>query len=203
MLRYFFQGFVLGLAYVAPIGMQNLYVINTSSRTNRLRAYQVALITIGFDVSLAMACFFGIGALLSRFPTLRVAFLLAGSFAMSVIGFTLLRSKVDTTVHAELNLPLPRVAVICFAVTWLNPQAIIDGSLLLGGFRASLSPASSTLFIAGVVTASFVWFISLATIVSSLRHLVSDRLLRAINLACGVMLIGFGLKLAHDLIKAF
>lgn len=28
---------------------------------------------------------------------------------------------------------LVKVAADCFVVTWLNPQAIVDGTLLLGG----------------------------------------------------------------------
>jgi L-lysine exporter family protein LysE/ArgO len=36
---HFLQEFMLGLAYVAPIGMQNLYVINTATRTNGTMNY--------------------------------------------------------------------------------------------------------------------------------------------------------------------
>lgn len=67
LLKFLLQGFMLGIAYVAPIGMQNLYVINTAISKSRLRAYQVALITTFFDISLALACFFGMGALMERY----------------------------------------------------------------------------------------------------------------------------------------
>ena len=59
MIEYVLQGFLLGLAYLAPIGMQNMYVINSAIRMTRLRAYQVAGLTFVFDISLALACFFG------------------------------------------------------------------------------------------------------------------------------------------------
>ncbi len=55
-MTWFIQGWLLGIAYVAPIGMQNMYVINTAVRRNRMRALQVALITIFFDIGLALAC---------------------------------------------------------------------------------------------------------------------------------------------------
>ncbi len=58
---------MLGIAYVAPIGMQNMYVINTAVSKNKTRAYQVALITIFFDISLAIACFFGMGLIMDKF----------------------------------------------------------------------------------------------------------------------------------------
>lgn len=63
-MSYFFQGLTMGLAYVAPIGLQNLFVINSALTQSRHRAFLTALIVIFFDISLALACFFGIGALL-------------------------------------------------------------------------------------------------------------------------------------------
>ena len=59
----YLQGLTIGLAYVAPIGMQNLFVINSALTQPRRRALLTALIVIAFDISLALACFFGIGAL--------------------------------------------------------------------------------------------------------------------------------------------
>jgi L-lysine exporter family protein LysE/ArgO len=89
MLEYLLQGFFLGLAYLAPIGMQNMYVINSAMRMSRIRAYQVAFITFFFDVSLALACFFGVGAILERFPVIRGAVLLFGFLAATYIGIRL------------------------------------------------------------------------------------------------------------------
>ena len=68
---HFLQGLTMGLAYVAPIGLQNLFVINTALTQSRRRAAATALIVIFFDISLALACFFGIGALMNSFPGFR------------------------------------------------------------------------------------------------------------------------------------
>ena len=72
MLEFLLQGFLLGLAYLAPIGMQNMYVINSAMCMSRLRAFQVAFFTFAFDISLALACFFGVGLFLDILPFLRV-----------------------------------------------------------------------------------------------------------------------------------
>ena len=61
-MRYFFQGLTMGLAYVAPIGLQNLFVINSALTHTRRRALMTTLIVIFFDVTLALACFFGMAA---------------------------------------------------------------------------------------------------------------------------------------------
>ena len=57
-MEYFLQGLTMGLAYVAPIGLQNLFVINSALTHTRRRALLTALIVIFFDVTLAFACFF-------------------------------------------------------------------------------------------------------------------------------------------------
>ena len=41
---FFFQGLSIGLAYVAPIGLQNLFVINGALTHTRRRALATALI---------------------------------------------------------------------------------------------------------------------------------------------------------------
>lgn len=45
---FYLQGLALGLAYVAPIGMQNLFVINSALTQPRWRALLTALIVIFF-----------------------------------------------------------------------------------------------------------------------------------------------------------
>ena len=192
---------MLGLAYVAPIGMQNLYVINTAVSMKRIRAYQVAFITIFFDISLAIACFFGMGLLMDQFALLKKGILLVGGAAVIYIGINLVRSvpQIDQGVH--VNKTLLETIAVCFAVTWLNPQALIDGSLLLGGFRASLPVESSQLFIYGVCAASFMWFMGLATVTSVFRSMINSKVLRWINWICGSIIIYYGFKLLYDFIQ--
>ena len=89
----YLRGLTMGLAYVAPIGAQNLFVIQSAMGPSRRRAFLTALIVTFFDVTLALACFFGIGALMERFPLLASLILLAGSLVVIWIGVGLLRSK--------------------------------------------------------------------------------------------------------------
>lgn len=58
----------MGLAYVAPIGLQNLFVINSALTHTRKRALLTALIVILFDVTLASCLWFtGLTLLISLF----------------------------------------------------------------------------------------------------------------------------------------
>ena len=91
MYKYLINGLILGFAYVAPIGMQNIFVINTAIRKSKLKAYQVAFITIFFDISLALSCFLGVGELMKKFDILKMIILLVGSIAVIYIGIGLVR----------------------------------------------------------------------------------------------------------------
>jgi L-lysine exporter family protein LysE/ArgO len=201
MLKYLIQGLLFGLAYVAPIGAQNLYVINTAIKENRKTALQVALITVFFDISLAVSCFFGIGILVERFHLVKGTILLLGSILVTYIGIGLIRSSSQITYDVSAKkATLTKIIAACFAVTWLNPQAIIDGSLLLGGFRASLPPEMSKFFILGVCAASFLWFHFLAFISSKLSSRLG-RFIQWINRICGFILILYGLNLGYSFIQ--
>lgn len=193
---YFLQGLTLGFAYVAPIGVQNLFVINTGLTQPRARAYQTALIIIFFDISLALACFFGIGALMEAFPPVKMAVLLIGSLVVFYMGVQLIRAEPTLGQGRDVQVPLGKVVGIACVVTWFNPQALIDGTLLLGAFRATLPPTGSTAFILGVAAASAAWFLIVATVTSLFRSRFTPRVLKIINLVCGAVICFYGAKLA-------
>lgn len=201
MIKYIIQGFMLGLAYVAPIGMQNIYVINTAVSSSKTRAYTVALITIFFDITLAFACFFGMGVIMEKYEVLKVAVLLIGALAVTYIGFQLIRSKPTLDSSVDVNKSIPQVILTCFLVTWANPQALVDGSLLLGGFKASLTGDASLLFILSVCAASMTWFIGLTTITTLFKNNFSGKVIKTINIICGSVLIYYGIKLGVSFIN--
>ena len=191
----YFQGLILGLAYVAPIGMQNLFVINTALTRPRHKAILTALIVIFFDISLALACFFGVGALMDRFAWLKLVILLAGGAIVIWIGVGLLKDKPTMDQNVDVDMPLPKVAAKACVVTWFNPQALIDGTVLFGGFHAGNPGAVSTQLILGSSSASFVWFMGITILLSCFSARFNNKILRVINIVCGAVMIFYGAKL--------
>ncbi|OXN00120.1 LysE/ArgO family amino acid transporter [Bifidobacterium vansinderenii] len=217
---FYLQGLTMGLAYIAPIGMQNLFVINSALTKTRRHALMTALIVIVFDVSLSLSCFFGIGALMQRYDWLRLAVLAIGGAVVIGIGGGLMRQRVDNTAHASGvakgsegasgakdtgaavakieshgDMALGKTISTACVVTWCNPQAIIDGTLMLGAFSATLTAAESTPFIGGVETASVAWFIGVTLLVSALRDRFSSKAIGVLNKVCGAVIIAYGIKL--------
>ena len=180
----YLQGLAIGLAYVAPIGMQNLFVINAALTQSRRRLVRIVLIVIFFDVSLLLACFFGIGALVKQFIWLQTIVLAAGGVVVSWIGVGLIRERPSMDRSVDLDIPLPKIAAKAFAVTWINPQALIDGTLLFGSFRVGHPGGDSTLLIS-VFSARF-----------------NDRVLRLINVVCGSVILIYGLRLILQFLRS-
>ncbi len=115
----YLQGLTMGLAYVAPIGLQNLFVINTALTQPKRRVYATAFIVIFFDVTLGLACFFGIGAIMSSSKWLEMIILAIGSLIVIWIGLGLVRSKDDTLEGGkDVNVPIIKVITTACVVTW-------------------------------------------------------------------------------------
>ena len=217
----YFQGLTMGLAYVAPIGMQNLFVINSALTRTRRNALITAVIVIFFDIVLSLACFFGIGALM---PVLGL-----GGAVVVRIGLGLLLPKKKSTSEngagagavaaatastaspvAGAEAPAKRlglrgllktVGTAC-VVTWFNPQAIIDGTLMLGAFAATLSAQQATPFITGVETASVMWFLGVTLVVNAFAHKFNPKIIGVLNRVCGGIIVLYGIKLLVDFAMA-
>ena len=198
---FYLQGLALGLAYVAPIGMQNLFVINSALTQTRLRALVTAFIVIFFDVTLALACFFGIGLVMQKYPPVQLGILLLGGLVVVYIGVSLLKSSVRQIGSAQ-QMPLGKTVWAACVVTWFNAQAVIDGTMLLGAFKASMTEAQSLHFLFGVLSASCLWFITLAMVVSLAGSLVTPRVLGVINKICGAVIAIYGLRLLWHFAEA-
>ena len=198
----YLQGLTMGLAYVAPICLQNLFVINTALTQPRKRVYATALIVIFFDVTLGLACFFGIGALMQASVWLEMAVLLVGSLIVIWIGIGLLKSKEESLdTGKDVNIPIAKVVTTACVVTWFNPQALIDGSMMLGAFKATLPAGTDLFFVGGFASASIIWFLSISTIISLFSARFTPKTLHIINVVCGAVIIFYGLKLLWNFIQ--
>ena len=191
----FLQGLTMGLAYVAPIGMQNLFVINSALTNKRKRALLTALIVIFFDITLSLACFFGIGTIMQKFKWLQMVILCMGSLIVIYIGISLLRAKTQDLEKDQPTMSIKKTISSACVVTWFNPQAIIDGTMMLGAFHVTLAAGQETPFITGVACASFSWFIGLTFLISLISSKFNAKVMRWINIVCGVIIIGYGIKL--------
>lgn len=200
-IQVFITGFIIGIAYVAPIGLQNLFVINSALTQSKKKAYLTAFIVVFFDVTLACAAFFGIGLLLEKLAVVQLAVLLTGSLIVLYIGVGLLRSALPSDMEKDMSMPVTKVITSACVVTWFNPQAIIDGTMLLGASKATLPAGGDILFIAGVCGASVFWFFAVTTFILLFSNKMTPVLLLWINRICGAVMILYAGKLLYEFVR--
>lgn len=191
----FFQGLTMGLAYVAPYWTAKSICDKFSADSVTPQAFLTALIVLFFDISLALACFFGIGALMEHYSWLEKVVLLVGSLIILYIGIGLVRARTEDLDRSGSGVSVRKTITTACVVTWFNPQAIIDGTMMLGAFRVTLSAAQSTPFIVGVALASCLWFSGITVQISVFADKFNAKVLRWINIICGVVILFYGCKL--------
>lgn len=105
--------------------MQNLFVINSALTQPRWRALLTALIVIFFDITLAMACFFGIGLIMQKYAAVQMAMLFIGGLVVAYIGWGLLKSKVSALADIKQMLWFVTLAmVVSLAGSLITPRTL-------------------------------------------------------------------------------
>nr|WP_252896290.1 LysE family transporter [Veillonella rogosae] len=91
---YFLQGLLVGLAtFAPPVGMQNLFIINTALVQPVRRIILTLAILALFDMSLSAAAFYGIGAVLEMWPIMKLIVILFGSLLIIYMGSNIFRTE--------------------------------------------------------------------------------------------------------------
>ena len=198
---YFVKGLMLGFAYVAPIGVQNLFAVNTSLTQTKKRAYITAFVIMFFDITLSIACFLGAGAVMSASKWLELIIMGIGSLVVIYIGYSIIKSEANMDGNTDVDIPLAKVITTACVVTWFNPQALIDGTMLLGASKAAIPQAYGYVFILGVCVASASWWSGLTTIITLFKAKITSKIFRVINIVCGAFILFYGANLLWDFIK--
>ena len=189
----------MGLAYLAPIGMQNLFVINSALNDSRKRAFLTAIIVACFDISLSASCFYGIGSIMGKYDFVKLAILLIGSIVVIKIGISLLKSRAENVKRECSSMPIGKTITSACVVTWFNRQAIIDGTMMLGAFHVTLLSSQALPFMSGIISASFLWFTGLIFVISLFSKIFrgnnSSKVMTVVNRVCGTVIIIYGLNL--------
>lgn len=168
---YFLQGLLVGLATFAPVGMQNLFIINTALVQPVRRIILTLIILAFFDMSLSAAAFYGIGTVLEMWPLTKLIVLIFGGLLIVYMGFNIFKTQPDMR-NVDTHIPIRKIIVSAIAVSWGNPQAILDATMMLGAFQANIPKESIYHFFAGFLVMTPIWFGSLATTM----HLLAKKL---------------------------
>jgi len=192
---------MLGAALILPLGPQNAFVMNQGIR----KQYHImtALLCTLSDVLLICAGVFGGSALLMQSPWLLALVTWGGVAFLLWYGFgalkTALSSQPDIASAEALRQGRWRIIATMLAVTWLNPHVYLDTFVVLGSLGGQLDVEPRRWFALGTVSASFLWFFSLALLAAWLApRLRTAKAQRVINLLVGLVMWIIALQLAKE-----
>ena len=192
----YLRGILIGFAFVAPIGMQNIYMFNNALSNKMSKALLYNFLVWFCDALFSFAAFYGIGALISANEIVKIIVMLVGGALTSYIGFNIIPFAKQTAIGSDSKKQtLKQALMTALIVSWGNPQAMIDGTMMLGASRATLTFEQSILFITGVITASFIWDHGITIGFNLLRDKLPKKFLLAINLISGIIVAIYGLYL--------
>lgn len=205
-------GLLVGLASAAPLGPQNAYLLQVGLQLPTTRAWGAAALVVGLDVSVSLVGASLAGRLLSAAPGLRVPALAVGAAVLLLMGGQILwrtrprRSprhllELTTTTSAADGSPASawsrrRLVLGALAVTWLNPSALLDSSLLFGGLVASTRLADLPLLVLGLCAASVLWTAGLVGVLRAVRARLVERARCWMERAAGAVVVAVGLRFA-------
>lgn len=192
-------GVLLGLALIVPLGQQNVFVISQGVTVGMPRALFAAVAAASCDTLLIVAGAGGASVVLERVPGLRPALLAAGAALLVYLGVKSLRADgAGGGLASEGERSGRRVLARTVAVSLVNPHAIIDTVGVLGAAIAAQAPATRAAFGAGVVAASWVWFLFLVCAAALLGRALTPTRRRWFDRASGVVLLGFAGYLGYE-----
>lgn len=192
---------MLGAALILPLGPQNAFVMNQGIR-RQFHIMTAALCTLS-DVLLICAGIFGGSALLMQSPWLLALVTWGGVAFLLWYGFGALKTALGSTIelaNAEaMRHGRWRIIATMLAVTWLNPHVYLDTFVVLGSLGGQLDAEPKRWFALGTVSASFLWFFSLALLAAWLApRLRTVQAQRVINTLVGLVMWFIAFQLARE-----
>lgn len=196
----FFQGMALCASLIMAIGAQNAFVLRQG--ISRQHLFVAAITCVTCDFLLMSAGVLGMGKMLQTLPQLEVWMALAGAAFVFWFGWQSLQKaikpsamNIDTSQSEAKTAKHVAIAALGFSV--LNPHAILDTVVLVGGIGAQQPSSHQPMFLLGAVSFSALWFFSLAYGASKLAPLfakpaawrVLDGLIALMMVAIGVSLL--------------
>lgn len=198
MLLTFKLGLLLGLSIIISIGAQNLFVIQQAMRNEY--AYTCALTCVICDFILILLGATGPGILILELPSIRIILLSFGIVFLICYGVGALRRGINgemaafniasLTNDSQTVNSLGKMILLGLSFSLLNPQAILDTVVIIGGSANHYIDADKYVFVAGAMVASLLWFFGLALLAKCLsQKLMNKSFWRILELISGGLMI--------------
>lgn len=207
----FLAGLAICLGLIISIGAQNSYVLRQGIRREHVGA--IVLACIASEIVLQTAGVAGVGVLVEHVPWLDGVARWAG--AIFLVGYAVVCARrawrgggslVEAPADADAGSGAGGVAVrqrtsrrtavlTILALTWLNPHALIETTLVMGSIAATHGDARWSFLVGGLV-ASAIWFVGFGYGARFLAPIMrTERAWRILDACIAVVMLGIAVGL--------
>ncbi|MCA9333811.1 LysE family transporter, partial [Candidatus Saccharibacteria bacterium] len=173
-------GLSLGFSLIIALGPQNVFLIRQAMiRRHTLIALGLCCLS---DTILIVSSGTGLGVAGEALPLVKLVMTLFGLLFLLYYGASSLYSAYAriTSLQAMWEEPEWRtngplvVALMALSFSLLNPQAIIDSFILIGGSAVQFHADTRALFLLGALLASYTWFCGLTFVASNCHSVLRN-----------------------------
>jgi L-lysine exporter family protein LysE/ArgO len=196
----FIKGFATMAGLIIAIGVQNAFVLKQGLKHQA--TFVVATICFLCDALLVSLGTAGLGSLFAASHIISLTIAFGGAGFLTFYGLRSLHAAKEAK-GLDLNVTkrssLTSVILTGFAVSLLNPHAIIDTVVLVGGLAAHYDGMARYTCAIGAITASAIWFYGIGFGATWLApFLTKPKIWRVIDLMIGVMMLVLAMSLLND-----
>lgn len=192
------RGMALGFAIAAPVGPIGVLCIRRTLADGRLLGFVTGLGAATADATYGAIAAFGVTAVSAALVGLRLWVHLFGALFLAWLGLRTLLARpggkpaIATTPTATTNVSLLSAWATTVALTLTNPATILSFAAIFAGLGlVGMGYLAAGLTTLGVFLGSALWWLLLSGGVSLLRARFDARAMRAVNVASGLLLLGF------------
>ncbi len=193
----FIFGLLFGMATAFPVGVQSFVVLNQGLVVGYPGVFFGIVTASCCDTLLIVLGAAGVSVILHA-PGTREAVILVGVVFLVVMGVLALRTSSDDQEVKSLMRPSAMVAQTV-GVSLLNPHAILETVGVLGAAIAAQAAENRLEFAAGVISASWVWFLMIGLGASALQRWLTSPVRLWLQRGSGVLMLGLAGVLALKL----
>lgn len=188
------RGMVIGLAIAAPVGPIGILCIRRTLQEGRIAGLVSGLGAASADLLYGAIAALGMHAVSTWLLSLELWLKLLGGAFLCYLGLRMLLSRPAEEAAAVRGGSLFAAYIGTFVLTLTNPLTILSFAAIIAASSATFVIAGGGIaLVLGVFLGSAGWWLLLSSLVASLRRFINPGRLRWINLASGLLILGFGL----------
>jgi threonine/homoserine/homoserine lactone efflux protein len=203
-------GFAVGVLIAAPVGPVNIICIQRAIAKGAFGGMAAGLGAVLGDGLIALAAALGVGLISGAITQYQTAIQLIGGIAIMVFGVKLYATEpvIEQAPNGDEQRWATLVELIwdvpkTFFLTVTNPAAVLGLIAIFGGVSSFVevrSRVDAFTMVAAIMIGSMAWWVFLSVLIGRLRGRLTLRSVGRINKVAGLLMIGFGVLLAGELV---